>query len=336
MSARSADRASASDVRLHIVTGKGGTGKTTVAAALAIALARGGRRTLLVEVEGRQGIAQLFDTPPLPYSERSVCVAPDGGEVLALAVDAEEAMLDYLEMFYNLKIAARALKRMGAVDFVTTIAPGMRDVLLTGKVKEAVTRRRSDGSPVYDAVVLDAPPTGRIHRFLDATKEVAKLTKVGPIHKQSEGVVNLLHGPQAVVHIVTLLEEMPVQETLDAAADLSAGGFTLGSVVVNRGRGALVDVSYEQADELALLKEGLSAAGLDASLAAPLAAEVADYVSAQQAQAAAANRLDALGLPVVALPELSGRIDLGALYELAAMLGSLRSAAEQLTSDTAK
>ena len=91
---------------------------------MALALARDGRRTLLVEVEGRQGIAQLFDTPPLPYEERKVAVAPGGGEVWALAIDAQEALLDYLESFYNLKRAGSALRRMGAVDFVTTIAPG--------------------------------------------------------------------------------------------------------------------------------------------------------------------------------------------------------------------
>ncbi len=134
-----------------MVTGKGGTGKTTAAAALALALAAGGRRTLVVEVEGRQGLAQLFDTPPLPYEERRIASAPGGGEVRALAVDVEEALLEYLAMFYNLRSAGRALRRMGAVDFATTIAPGMRDVLLTGKVKEAVTRTRQ-GHRVYDAV----------------------------------------------------------------------------------------------------------------------------------------------------------------------------------------
>src|SRR5437899_557185 len=100
--------------RLHIVTGKGGTGKTTVAAALALALAEGGNRTLLVEVEGRQALAQLFDGPALPYAERHLAPAVGGGEVLGLAIDPEEALLEYLEMFYNLKRAGRALKRMGA------------------------------------------------------------------------------------------------------------------------------------------------------------------------------------------------------------------------------
>src|SRR3954468_8900767 len=151
-------------MRLHVITGKGGTGKTTVAAALALALATDGRRVLLAEVEGRQGIAQLFDAPPLAYEERKIAVAPDGGDVFALSIDAEDALLDYLHMFYKLSpngVAARTLRRMGAIDFATTIAPGMRDVLLTGKVKEAVSRRVGDRR-VYDAVMLDAPPTGRI------------------------------------------------------------------------------------------------------------------------------------------------------------------------------
>src|SRR5437867_2772554 len=78
---------------LHIVSGKGGTGKTTVAAALATALADAGKRVLLCEVEGRQGIAQLFDVPPLPYEERKIAVGLGGGEVCALAIDAESALL---------------------------------------------------------------------------------------------------------------------------------------------------------------------------------------------------------------------------------------------------
>ena len=219
-------------MRLHVVTGKGGTGKTTVAAALALALAADGGSVLLVETEGRQGIAQIFDTPPLPYEERRVAVARGGGEVKALAIDVEEALLDYLDMFYNLRRAGRALRKMGAIDFATAIAPGLRDVLLTGKIKEAVTRRH-DGRPVYDAVVVDAPPTGRITRFLGVTAEMAQLAKSGPIKTQSDGVMAVLRSPQTAVHLVTLLEDMPVQETADAIDELTKAALPVGSVIVN-------------------------------------------------------------------------------------------------------
>ncbi len=96
--------------RLHFVTGKGGTGKSTIAASLALALAAGGRKVLLVEVEGRQGIAQLFDVPPLPYEEVKIATADGGGTVNALAIDTEAAFLEYLDMFYNLGIAGRAMR----------------------------------------------------------------------------------------------------------------------------------------------------------------------------------------------------------------------------------
>ena len=129
-------------------------------------------------------------------------------------------------MFYGMKRAGRALKRFGVVDFATTIAPGMRDVLLTGKVKEAVTRnpKRDKSKLIYDAVVLDAPPTGRITRFLNVTAEVRGLAKVGPVRGQAESVMALLRSQQTAVHVVTILEEMPVQETVDGVAELREAG----------------------------------------------------------------------------------------------------------------
>ena len=183
-------------VRLHVVTGKGGTGKTTVAAALALALAHAGRKVLLIEAEGRQGIARLFDRPPLPYEERKIAIGPGeaddgrdpGGDVYALAIDPEGALLDYLQMFYGMRSAGVALTRLGMVDFATTIAPGLADVLVTGKATEA-TRRRQAGSAsgfAYDAVVLDAPPTGRIGRFLNVSAEVSGLAKVGPVRSHAD------------------------------------------------------------------------------------------------------------------------------------------------------
>jgi anion-transporting ArsA/GET3 family ATPase len=302
--------------RLHVVTGKGGTGKTTAAAALAVALAGTGRKVLLVEVEGRQAIAQLFDIAPMPYAEERLAGMENGGQLFGLAVDAEQAMIEYLDMFYGLRRSARGLKKIGAVDFVTTLAPGLRDVLLTGKVKESVVRR-ADGRPVYDTVVLDAPPTGRITRFLDATREVAKLTKFGPINSQSEGVIKLLHGPQTAVHIVTLLEEMPVQETMDAAAELTSLGFRLGAVIVNRARPTLLGNDIDGVD-VAQLTSGLKLARVAVANAPALAAEMADYAQRQAVQETNAARLDELSLPRIVLPDLNPPVELGELKDLAA------------------
>ncbi|BEL10945.1 ArsA-related P-loop ATPase [Actinoplanes sichuanensis] len=304
--------------RLHVVTGKGGTGKSTVAAALALGLAAGGRRTLLVEVEGRQGIAQLFGLEPLPYAERRVAQTSGGGEVRALAVDPEEALLEYLDMFYKLGAAGRALRKVGAIDFATTIAPGLRDVLLTGKVKEATTRSR-DGSRVYDAVVLDAPPTGRVGRFLNVTEETARLVKVGPIKTQSEGVASLLRSPMTAVHVVTLLEEMPVQETLDAITELSALHIPVGRVVVNGARPPLLAGGKATKAEI---KRGLTAAGLTAAPAtvSRLATEAQAHLTRRELEESLRLELAELGRPMVELPLLPGGVDRTALDELAALL----------------
>ena len=316
-------------VRLHVVTGKGGTGKTTVAAALAIALASGGKKVLLTEVEGRQGFAQLFDTPPLPYEERKVAVAADGGDVYALAIDPEMALLDYLHMFYKLSpngIPARTLRRMGAIDFATTIAPGLRDVLLTGKVKEAVVRRERD-RPTYDAVVLDAPPTGRIARFLNISHEVSGLAKVGPIKTQSDNVMAVLRSPQTAVHLVTLLEEMPVQETIDGVAELQSVGLPVGGVVVNAVRDPLLPAADLRAAEqgrldTAALAAGLKEAGLEApdALVSALAAETAEHATRVALEERGRDALGRLQRPSYELPLLPHTMDLGGLYKLAAAL----------------
>jgi anion-transporting ArsA/GET3 family ATPase len=317
------------EVALHVVSGKGGTGKTTVAAAMALALARDGRRTLLIEVEGRQGIAQLFDTPPLPYEERKVAVAPGGGEVWALAVDPQDALIDYLETFYNLKRAGSALRKMGAVDFATTIAPGLRDVLLTGKAVELARRKGKGESDAYDAVVMDAPPTGRITKFLNVNSEVSGLARVGPIRNHADLVMGVIASPLTTVHLVTLLEEMPVQETIDGVAELESEGLPVGGIVVNMTRPPVL--SEEQLARAASgtlpaadIERSLQECGLGAHASAIVPAllrEAADHAQRVALEERELERITALSLPTFALPLLSGGVDLGGLYELAALLG---------------
>jgi anion-transporting ArsA/GET3 family ATPase len=316
-----------SKARLHFVTGKGGTGKSTVAAALALTLAAGGRKVLLVEVEGRQGIAQLFDVPPLPYEEVKIATAERGGQVNALAIDIEAAFLEYLDMFYNLGLAGRAMRRIGAVEFATTIAPGLRDVLLTGKIKEAVVRLDKNKLPVYDAVVVDSPPTGRISRFLDTTKAVSDLAKGGPVHSQADGVVKLLHSDQSVIHLVTLLETLPVQETMEAIEELTELDLPIGSVIVNRNipshlePGDLAKAAEGDIDADSV-RAGLKAAGieLEDSDFAGLLTETIQHAIRITARAETARQLDALKVPRLELPAISDGVDLGSLYELSESL----------------
>ncbi|WP_328527765.1 P-loop NTPase [Nocardioides sp. NBC_00368] len=325
-------------VQLHVVTGKGGTGKSTVAAALALGLASHGKNVLLCEVEGRQGVARMFDVDPLPYAETRIATGlrmrsrsgadAEPGNVYALHIAPEEALLEYLKMYYKLGPAGRALDRFGVIEFATTIAPGVRDVLLTGKLFEAVQRNsRNKGARTYDAVVLDAPPTGRITTFLNVSESVAGLAKVGPIKNQADTMMTLFRSRRTAVHLVTLLEEMPVQETADGIGELRAAGLPVGGVIVNQVRPRdLPDESLAAALAGSLdgetIAEDLKRAGVepDPALIAALSAEAKEYAERRSLEDAQRDLVAGLGVPTYELNRVAGGIDIGGLYELAAEL----------------
>ncbi|KRF16530.1 ATPase [Nocardioides sp. Soil797] len=324
-------------VELHVVTGKGGTGKSTVAAALALALASRGNNVLLCEVEGRQGIAQMFDVSPLPYEERRIASGLPGpkgnaGNVFALHIDAESALLEYLAMYYKLGRAGRALDRFGVIDFATTVAPGVRDVLLTGKVFEAARASRKKGTSSkagqkYDAIVLDAPPTGRIAQFLNVNGELAGLAKAGPIKKQADTVMTLFRSPRTAIHLVTVLEEMPVQETADGIADLRAAELPVGGVVVNLARPRdLADDELKAAREGTLDRAAIESDLRDVGIAVDdvlvdgLLTEAHDHAERRALEDGQRELVGEMGVPTYELERLPSGVDLGGLYDLAASL----------------
>jgi anion-transporting ArsA/GET3 family ATPase len=292
--------------RLLLVTGKGGTGKTTVAASLAVAAGSGGRRTLVVEVEGRQGLGALFGRGVLDY--REVRVAE---RVNAMAVDPDEALREYLGR-YGFAPLASLLSWAKLNRFITAAAPGLGDVLLVGKVWETATRQEGGGR-AYDLVVLDAPPTGRVVPFLRAPATVAELARVGPIRHQAERVGELLDDPGRTAVVLTCMpEELSVAETLEGVASLRAAGLPVAAVVANRVTGDRLGSRAGRLAALARDPDRLAAAAAAAGveLDQPTLGTLLGEARDRQRQVARERRLlkelraGLEGLPVVELPFL--------------------------------
>ena len=226
-----------------IVAGKGGVGKTAVSAALAMASSSVGLRTLIVEVEGKSGLASLFNSAQFSYSEIQLVEPSLGvGEVRARTVLPEDALLDYLKD-HGLKRISGRLVSTGALDVVATAVPGISDILVLGKIKQLERSRE------FDLIIVDAPAAGHAITFLRSASGLEDAVKVGPINSQAKDVLALLNDPtRCRVLLVTSPEETPVNELIETAYSLEDEvGVSLGPVVVN---GVLPELPGLQANPL--------------------------------------------------------------------------------------
>jgi anion-transporting ArsA/GET3 family ATPase len=281
--------------RVLIVAGKGGVGKTTVTAAMAVAAARAGASVLIVEMEGKSGLATALGLEqPLEYED--VEARPG---LRARSLTPDHALLEYLEE-RGLRRISKRLVRSGALDVVATAVPGMKDILVLGKVKQL------ERQGVADLILIDAPAAGHAITFLLSPRGLLDAVSVGPVRKQAEEVIELLSDPERCrVMLVTLPEETPVNELVDTAFALEDRvGVKLGPVVVNAVPGDLALAGHSVAADAQL-------AGVEVSNADALALEAAVHFRSERHELAReqADRLATrLPLPQLRLPFLFGEV----------------------------
>lgn len=220
--------------RLLVIAGKGGVGKTTVTAVLARAAADSGLRVLVVDVEGRAGLAGLLGGDPeaaLPYDELLLAdgLGPEGrGELRGRTITAGTALIEYLDD-HGLRRVSKRLVNTGVIDVVSTAAPGIDDILVLGKVKQL------ERSGSLDLIILDGPAAGHAIPFLQSASGLLDAVTVGPIQAQAKDVAELLADPsRCQVLLVTLPEETPVNELIETSYALEERiGTALAPIVVN-------------------------------------------------------------------------------------------------------
>ncbi|MBV8982740.1 MAG: ArsA family ATPase [Acidimicrobiia bacterium] len=276
-----------SQSRLVIVAGKGGVGKTTVSAALAMMAAQAGLDTLIVEVEGKTGLGTAFGQGELSYDEVQLA-----DRVRARTITPDQALLEYLDE-HGMRRLSKRLTNSGVLDVVATAAPGIKDILVLGKVKQL--ERAGDA----DLIVLDAPAAGHAVTFLTSARGLLDAVRVGPVRAQAEDVQELLtDAARTQVLLVTLPEETPVNEAAETAARLRERvGVHLGPIVVNG--------LYPPVSGLEAAADLVGRAGVPADDAQPLLDAAAFRRSRHDLQQEQLARLaESLDLPQLRLPYL--------------------------------
>ena len=300
-----------SSTRLIIVAGKGGVGKTTVAATLAHLAASLGRSTLLVEVEGKGGLAELFGVPPITYDPSQLMEGID-----ARLITPDQALVEWLQDKGLRRLADRLVKT-GALDVIATAAPGIRDILVLGRVKALVNEA------AHDLIVLDTPASGHAISFLQSARGLEDAVNVGAINQQARDVIGLLTDPRLCqVVLVTMAEATPVNELVETAYALEDRvGVALGPVVVNR---VLSPLASDLAPVDVAALAGKSRPKLNAADAARVAQALEFRLASETSQRSEQARLAvALPLPQVVLPALAAHaLDIDDIAVLSAALAA--------------
>jgi len=249
--------------QLLFVTGKGGVGKSTVSAALAWLGATSGKRTLAIEVDPKGNLTAFFEHAPVGY--QPVEVQPG---LWAMTEDLERALEEYLRIQLRMPVLSRIGPLARVFDFVATAAPGVREILVTGKIAYEARERGAGGAPRWDLIVVDCQATGHVVAQLEAHRTIAELVQVGMVRNQTEWMADILEDPKRTgVVIVATPEEMPVAETIDLYQQFQKRtAVDLACIVVNRvlpelfGRGEQeVFESLTQAEATAVVKEEIGA-----------------------------------------------------------------------------
>ena len=289
--------------------GKGGTGRSTVAAAFGLALARAGRRTLLVEVAGQERLSRLFATAEVGYStEREL--APG---LFGLSIDPESATEEYLARQLRVRPVVELLVRSRAFSQFTAAAPGLAELVTVGKIWTLATQLRDGGRrPVWDNLVVDLPATGHGIALLETAGNVRDLAAAGPIADQAAAIQRVVTHPAATgVAVVARPDELAVTEALESAAALRERGLPVALAVLNAASSARFSPAEEPAlSAAARAAEGPAREAVRAALA---------HLARQAVEAELAARLrDGAGVPLLRLPRLvRRRFDVAALDVLA-------------------
>ena len=278
------------DKQVLIVTGKGGTGKTSVAAAIGMRSARQGHRTLIVECNGTRHIGPLLGAQPGTYEPQRLVE-----NLYGMSITSSEATEDFIVKQIKVRALYSLVFRNRVMGPFMDAVPGLHDAVHLGKVYDLVEEDKTNGRPTWDRVIVDAPATGHGLHILNAPRTMMELTQRGPIYKNAKLVHDLTSNTSRTGIVMTCLpESMPVSETLQLHKQLDASGYNVTAVVLNE----IMSPDLPSAEEWPTIRSHLE------QHKHPTNAALVDryFARTEQQQHAKTVLQTAIGAPLIELP----------------------------------